>query len=225
MSIGEGQDRDALIQGGMVDDIIQLISDQMQLKKPEIVVTSENVTVNGSSPIQLPSNGTSSGSSSGAGTCEGAAQEALRVTNEYRAKHGVGPLELDPKISAKSQSWADDLERKKASLFDGKNLHSTRDNEGLYNSENLGETPTATASVNMFYNEIKDYDFNNQGQNSLAQGGKVVGHFVNMIWKNQKKMGVGCAKSGKPPNQLFVMNYLREDGGMGAEKENVLQPK
>ena len=71
-------------------------------------------------------------------------------------------------------------------MFDGKNLHSTRDNEGLYNSENLGETPTATASVNMFYNEIKDYDFNNQGQNSLAQGGKVVGRpfqFINLKFR------------------------------------------
>ena len=118
----------------------------------------------------------------------------------------MGPLELDPKviillqgsgsklfhvffpcqISAKSQSWADELERKKASLFDGQNLHSTQDNEGLYNSENLGESKTATDSVKMFYNEIKHYDFNNQGHNSypLGREGKVVGRsfqFINLI--------------------------------------------
>jgi len=161
--------------------------------------------------------------------CDGAAEEALRLTNQYRAKHGVGPLELDPKISAKSQSWADDLHRRGVSLFDGPDAHSDLSRgAGLYNSENLGETPTVASSVEMFYNEIKDYDFNNPPEGSTGRNGKPIGHFVNMIWKDQRKMGVGCApvKSEKSPgNYIYVINYLKENGGRGSKRENVLPPK
>jgi len=149
--------------------------------------------------------------------CDGAAEEALRLTNQYRAKHGVGPLELDPRISAKSQSWADDLHRRGFSSGDPHSDFSR--GAGLYNTENIGETPTVASSVELFYNEIKDYDFNNHPE------GDHIGHFVNMIWKDQRKMGVGCAKAKSPGNYLYVMNYLRENGGGGSKRENVLPPK
>ena len=80
-------------------------------------------------------------------------------------------------ISAKSQSWADELSSTGFSMMEssGKSPHSTRDSEGLYNSENIGESPTVASSVKMYYDEIKDYDFNNPGQKSLVQGQKIVG--------------------------------------------------
>merc|ERR1712098_704779 len=80
--------------------------------------------------------------------CDGAAEEALRLTNQYRAKHGVGPLELDPRISAKSQSWADDLHRRGFSSGDPHSDFSR--GAGLYNTENIGETPTWHHQWNCF---------------------------------------------------------------------------
>ena len=57
----------------------------------------------------------------------------------------------------------------------GKSAHSTLDKLDLYNTENVGESPTVASSVKMYYDEIKDYDFNNPGQKSLVQGQKIVG--------------------------------------------------
>ena len=67
----------------------------------------------------------------------------------------------------------------------GKSGHSTLDNLDLYNSENLGESPTVASSVKMYYDEIKDYDFSNQGQ-KMTHGKKVVGKlflFFNLKFK------------------------------------------
>merc|ERR1711974_15593 len=140
MPIGEGQDGDALIQGGLADDLLQLAGTQIQLKKPEAVNVKEDASSShgshgshgGSSPNA--SNGTGNGTSGGAGGCEGAAEEALKLTNEYRAKHGVGPLELDPKITKLSQSWADELEAKGFIMFGGGSPHAPMDRgKGVYN--------------------------------------------------------------------------------------------
>ena len=131
----------------------------------------------------------------------------------------------------------------------GKSAHSTLDKLDLYNTENVGESPTVASSVKMYYDEIEHYDFSNPGQNSFSQGKEIVGklflfiykgqlsfctkcfllrnvqhfltfpdhnhindlpykgHFVSMIWKNQKKMGVGCGK-GKNGNVRSLLSFL-----------------
>jgi len=228
VAVAEGQDGDGLIQGGMADDLLQLISNQVQLKKPEIVVCSEDVVgqpPSGSSPDGSTSTKTgdtaATSEGAGAGGCEGAAEEALKLTNEYRAKHGVGPLTLDPQISAEAQKWANEMESKGMSLFDSANPHSELSTNKYANSENIGVSSNVAQTVKMFYDEINAYDFNNPGQGF----GGVTGHFENMVWKNQKTMGVGCAKAKEDNLHNYVMQYKREGNGQGEKKENVLPPK
>jgi len=226
LDLGENNDDDE-VQGGVADDLHQKQHNQIQMASPQII----------SVPSQSPSSPSPSGNhedgivaGGSTGGCEGAAEAALKITNCYRAKHGVDPLKLDPKISAKSQEWADDLKSRGVSLFDGGSPHSDLSKgRGLYNSENIGESSTVSSSVEMYYNEIKDYDFDNppKGLMQKDENGKMIvtGHFVNMIWKDQKKMGVGCAKAKSDGNYLYVMNYLRENGGMGKQEDNVPPPK
>ncbi|KAG8268380.1 hypothetical protein J6590_027541 [Homalodisca vitripennis] len=52
------------------------------------------------------------GFSSSNETSETFTKETLRIHNEYRAKHGVPALSIDPEISKFAQAWADHLAEK-----------------------------------------------------------------------------------------------------------------
>ena len=92
-------------------------------------------------------------------------------------------------ISAFSQKWADELEKA------GKMSHQDLQ-QAIFNAENvcceiMGGTASVTVSfaVDSFYKEVEQYDFNNPNPTMANM------HFRNMIWKNSKKLGVGCTDS------------------------------
>ena len=92
-------------------------------------------------------------------------------------------------ISAFSQKWADELEKA------GKMSHQDLQ-QAIFNAENvcceiIGGTAsvTVTSAVDLFYKELEQYDFNNPNPTMANM------HFRNMIWKNSKKLGVGCTDS------------------------------
>ena len=68
-------------------------------------------------------------------------------------------------------------------------------NQAFYNAENIADT-SVTFAVDFFYNEIKQWDFDNPVYSDANV------HFMNMIWKNAKKMGVGCAGSMVGSNNI-----------------------
>ena len=68
-------------------------------------------------------------------------------------------------------------------------------NQAFYNAENIADT-SVTFAVDFFYNEIKQWDFDNPVYSDATS------HFIHMIWKNAKKMGVGCAGSMVRSNNI-----------------------
>ena len=75
------------------------------------------------------------------------------------------------------------------------NLVGMQQNLAFYNAENIGMN-SVTFAVDFFYNEIKQYDFDNPVYLDANA------HFIHMIWKNAKKMGVGCAGSMVRSNNI-----------------------
>ncbi|XP_060697255.1 GLI pathogenesis-related 2 [Hemiscyllium ocellatum] len=118
---------------------------------------------------------------------EGFAAQLLKSVNEYRAKHGAGPLTLNQAISEEAEKWA-------KSLVDSRTLkHSdTSYGENIWCQQGSGSLQVKGKDVaDTWYNEIKNYDF------SSPEFQKNCGHFTQLVWKESKEMGAGLASDGK----------------------------
>ena len=117
-------------------------------------------------------------------------QMQLDAHNKYRADHGVPPLEYDPVCQKAAQAWADNMVKKKKMYHASKKENPNMgENLAMYsssdpNDKTLSQTPHATEG---WYDEIKDYDFNNQGFSMEC------GHFTQVVWKESTKVGFGIA--------------------------------
>lgn len=141
-------------------------------------------------------------------------KDTLRMHNEYRAKHGVGPLTLDANITKFAQSWAEQLAEK--------NQFSHRPNNPygeniFWSSGNAG----AKVMCDSWYSEENGYNYDVDPFKS--GGGLKSGHFTQMVWKESKQLGVGraFAKNGA---MIAVANYSPRGNIIGQFTTNVLPP-
>jgi hypothetical protein len=66
----------------------------------------------------------------------------------------------------------------------------------------------------MWYDEIKDYDFNGGGFSMTT------GHFTQVVWKQTKQ--IGCAKVTCKGMDIYVCNYDPPGNVERGYKQNVL---
>jgi len=137
-------------------------------------------------------------------------KECLDTHNKLRAEHGAPPLKWSSKLASDSEKWAKEL------LRNNKLAHSS----GEY-GENLafasGYELTGAGATQMWYDEIKDYNFDNPGH----FGG--TGHFTQVVWVASQEMGVAKAGEGSG-TQYVVARYSPAGNLMGHYPENV-KPK
>ena len=142
-------------------------------------------------------------------------KEALRKHNEYRVKHKVPELKMNEDLNKKAQKYADQL------------LNSQGKKEfpfNIYNNDsNLGENimistkKTAEKMCEIWYNEIKNYDFN---INKFQKG---TGHFTQLIWKETKDVGFGFKFDGD--NFCGIAYYNPAGNALGEFTKNVYDCK
>ncbi len=110
--------------------------------------------------------------------------KVINRVNEYRRLHQSPPLVYSAVISEFSQSWADYMASNK--LF----KHSTDSmyGENLAMTSRIG-TDAFIQSIDMFYNEVLLYDYNNPVFNSET------GHFTQLVWAETTKIGLGISSS------------------------------
>ncbi|WLF79351.1 hypothetical protein PVL30_003103 [Lodderomyces elongisporus] len=188
------------------------------------IITS--ATSSSSSTTTTTSSSSSSSSSSATGPTGSIASsdptfvaEILEKHNELRALHGVGDLTWDAEIADYAASYA-------ASSFSCDNVELIHSN-GPY-GENLaagylgGDEP-----VQAWYDEIKDYDFNNPGYSTAT------GHFTQVVWKGTTKLGCARVMCNNAWRQYTICEYTDTRGNIvGADDatrniyfvENVLPP-
>ena len=59
------------------------------------------------------------------------------------------------------------------------------------------------------YKEIEDYDFVNAG----SKTGKEFRHFTQLVWKDTKRVGVGCAIN-KERGQIYIVAQYTPNGNV-----------
>ena len=144
---------------------------------------------------------------------ETARVQMLERHNYYRAQHQVGDLSRLSDIETIAQNYSEYL------VSIGSLVHSSN----KYNDQSLGEnlyrgplsSNIGTSAVDLWYDEIQYYDFDNPGWNSAA------GHFTQVIWKNSQQLGcgVGCGTN----NYCFVTcNYYPAGNYLNSFASNVL---
>lgn len=138
--------------------------------------------------------------------------DALKAHNKYRDMHGCPPLKLDSDLNKVAQDYADKLASR--DMFQ----HSNCKWNGKDIGENLamcyGEEMTGQYMTQMWYDEIKDYDFKHGDFSSET------GHFTQLIWKDSKNVGIGLAQS-KQGSYYAVANYFPPGNIMGQFKTQV----
>ncbi len=139
------------------------------------------------------------------------AREMVRAHNTYRKKHGAPPLSWSAPAAKKAQDWANHL----ASV--GRLEHGNHDGLGQNLAFYSGGTLTPQHATDMWYNEIKQYNFNQGGFASNT------GHFTQLVWVGTTQVGIAHAIKGQ--TTYVVANYAPPGNVQGRFEENVKPPK
>jgi uncharacterized protein YkwD len=141
-------------------------------------------------------------------------KESLNQHNIYRKKHKVPELILSKELCNIAQEYANKLAS--TDTFQ----HSKKNFKGKPMGENLfacyGMKITGKIMSDAWYDEIKDYNFNNPGFKGNT------GHFTQVVWKDSKQVGFGFAKS-KSGYYYGVANYFPAGNYINEFDKNVFK--
>ena len=139
--------------------------------------------------------------------------ELSSYINNYRQMNQAPPLAWDSTIATFSQTWsnyllANHLFQHSGTVLYGENLAYFKG----YGSDMMALIKLA---IDMWYNEIKLYDFNN------PDFSEATGHFTALVWKNSTNYGIGF--SINKYNEVDVtMNMSPPGNVIGLFAQNVL---
>ena len=141
--------------------------------------------------------------------------DILTNHNYHRKRHQVDELERNSEIEQVAQSYSEYL----ASIETMKHSGNGKYGENLYNCwASNGICITGEKASQMWYDEVKQYNFNNPG----FSGG--TGHFTQLVWKGSKQIGCGVACSIN--NKCYVTcNYYPPGNVLSQFDKNVFPLK
>ena len=125
-------------------------------------------------------------------------KELLEAHNNYRASHDAPPLKWSKEAASKAKKWVKKIADK--GVID----HGEHDGMGqnIAHMMSSGGTVDMTGqqTADLWYKEIKDYDFSKPGF------GQLTGHFTQVVWTSTTH--IGAAKISKGSHCYVVANYL-----------------
>lgn len=139
-------------------------------------------------------------------------QDLIREHNSLRRKHQASTLSWSGDAARIAQRWADHL-ASTGRLEHGPNDELKQRDLGQNLAFISGGTLTAKKVADMWYDEIKSYDFNNPGFATNT------GHFTQLVWRGTKQIGVGRASKGQAV--FVVANYYPAGNVLGNFEDNV----
>ncbi|XP_046397272.1 uncharacterized protein LOC124164128 [Ischnura elegans] len=137
-------------------------------------------------------------------------EKFIGLHNQYRAKHGVPPLEYSMKLGVYSQTWAECLALRNVV----ENSNSTYGENIFYKA---GFDVEPNEAVDSWYREGSDYPYGSTDFQREA------GHFTQLIWKESRELSVGIARN--PSTGTYVVAHYYPPGNIrGRFPSNVLSP-
>lgn len=123
------------------------------------------------------------------------ANDCLAAHNKFRAAHGVPPLKAP---SAELEAYANKRGLELATSDKFSHPANSPYGENLFMG--YGKVYTCTDAVQAWYDEIKDYNFNNPGFSSAT------GHFTAVVWKDTTQVACSVTKSKKTGYSYVVVS-------------------
>ncbi|MFE7560565.1 CAP family protein [Kitasatospora sp. NPDC057500] len=154
-------------------------------------------------------------------TDEAFAEDCLRAHNEYRARHGVPALTLDPTVQDYARTRVARL-----STYEGlSGGHHGLDPAYGENQSWFGNSADVRAgcrqAVDSWYGQHRNYDYQQPGFANST------GLFTQVVWKSSTRLG--CARAfgrGSTWYETYVVcNYGPPGNVIGQFPENVLPPR
>ncbi|GFO49551.1 Golgi-associated plant pathogenesis-related protein 1 [Plakobranchus ocellatus] len=144
-------------------------------------------------------------------------QNSLEKHNELRALHGSPPLVLSDELNSYAQAWAEHLAANNIFGHSAAVLPSGQKiGENIaYYSSSAGADYKGPEPVQLWYDEIKDYDL----KTHTSTG--VTGHFTQVVWKASTQLGVGKARTADGMSVFAVANYWPPGNYNNEYPENV----
>ncbi|WAR16933.1 GAPR1-like protein [Mya arenaria] len=144
--------------------------------------------------------------------------EAVKIHNEYRSRHGVADLKPSKPLTAQAQKWANEIaERGMLIHSECKLTNGDQIGENIYMcwSSNGNNEVIARDAVRSWYNGVVHYNFDS------PEFSYKTGYFTQVVWTESKLLGIACAKSNEG-NIYVVANYAPAGNVHGCFHRNVL---
>ena len=138
--------------------------------------------------------------------------------NYHRKRHQVGDLTRNSELEVIAQTYSEKLASTDTFAHSGNTYNGNPLGENLYKKWGSYQVSvTGTEASNSWYEEVKDYDFNNPGFKSGT------GHFTQLVWKNSKQLG--CGASCQNNACVVTCNYYPAGNYLGQFDSNVFPLK
>ncbi|XP_020612383.1 titin-like isoform X4 [Orbicella faveolata] len=134
--------------------------------------------------------------------------ECVISHNYYRTFHNAPPLRWSPLLAAEAQNYAERLVKTNSLT------HSGQKDRGENLAYTWDSSLSARGAVDMWYDEVQDYDFDCHGYTSDTS------HFTQLVWVGTEEFGMGMAVAPDGRN-VVVGRYFPPGNIVGQFKENV----
>lgn len=129
---------------------------------------------------------------------------SVNRVNYLRRLHFAGPVKIADDLNFAAQDWANQMAEDSLWMHSftpyGENIAgawcSSKDK-----FDSIDKNDFVVDAANRWYDEVKAYDFNNQGWSLMT------GHFTQLVWRSTNEIGIGVSYNEKTKAVYVVMNY------------------
>lgn len=143
-------------------------------------------------------------------------KESLKAHNSIRVLHHSRPLMWSNSLAQKAKQLAENLASRD---YIGSQDLNEEQGENIAQLRQIKDSDSlAQKAVDLWYNEIKSYSFSYPEMNPKNR------HFIQMVWKKTKTLGMASTKSPSGEYTFVVALYGGPDIDNKLLHDNVLRP-